>query len=104
MASKPISNAARFRIQIVAQLDAAERCAVNGGETAANFAFFIPFSTIDTELFWVAAYQGEQIAAAVPVVRLRKRKATDMLRRELRRWLGPIIGPLARKTTLLVDT
>ncbi len=27
-----------------------------------------------------------------------------MLRAPLRRWLGPILGPLARKTTLLVDT
>jgi predicted N-acyltransferase len=37
-------------------------------------------------------------------VRLRKRKATDMLRPSVRRWLGPILGPLSRKTTLLLDT
>jgi hypothetical protein len=81
-----------------------EVASVGGAETAANFSFFVPFSSDATELFWVKAFQGERLAGAAPVVKLRKRKATDMLRRPLRRWLGPIIGPLAKKTTLLVDT
>jgi hypothetical protein len=104
MAAKPQDQASRFRIEIAARVSPDELDAVHGGQTAANFAFFVPFSSQDTELFWVTARDGERIAAATPVVRLRKRKATDMLRPELRRWLGPIIGPLARKTTLLVDT
>jgi hypothetical protein len=94
------------KIRVVAEkhLTQEESAAVGGGELAANFAFFIPFSSDATELFWVKVFTGERLVAAVPVVRLRRRKATDMLRPPLRRWLGPILGPLARKTTLLVDT
>jgi hypothetical protein len=104
MGAPPTTTASGFRIQIATDLSPSELDAVHGGEVAANFAFFVRYSSKDTELFWVTAHEGDRIAAAVPVVRLRKRKATDVLRRELRRWLGPIIGPLAKKTTLLVDT
>lgn len=69
-----------------------------------NAQHFGPYSTRDTELFWVRVEQDGQFAAAVPVVRLRKRRATDMLRDPVRRWLGPVLGPVAKKTTLLVDT
>src|SRR5688500_5978703 len=95
---------AKFRVFAEADLTPPEAEIVGGGETAANFSFFVRFSSDATELFWVKAFQGERLAGAVPVVRLRKRKATDMLRPALRRWLGPVIGSLAKKTTLLVDT
>jgi hypothetical protein len=104
MALAPTHSPPTFRLAVDTSITPDEVSAVNGGAVATNFAFFIPYSSKDTELFWVKAFAGEEIAAAVPVVRLRKRRATDMLRRPLRRWLGPIIGPLARKTTLLVDT
>jgi hypothetical protein len=93
-----------IRVAIERDLTPAEREAVGGGETAANFAFYVPYSSDGTELSWAKAYQGDRLAGVAPVVRLRRRKATDMLRPPLRRWLGPIVGPLARKTTLLVDT
>jgi hypothetical protein len=85
-------------------LTAAEAALLGGGETSANFSFYKSFSSPQTELFWAKAWDDGQLIAAAPVVRLRKRKTTDMLRPALRRWLGPLIGPLARKTTLLVDT
>ena len=81
-----------------------EREAVGAGETAASCALYFPFSTKETELFWAKAHQDGKLVAIAPVVKLRKRKATDMLRPPVRKWLGPILGPLARKTTLLVDT
>lgn len=93
-------------LRIIAEnlLTPAEAETVGAGARAANFSLYIPYSTAGTELFWVKAFDGDAIVGAVAVVRLVKRKATDMLRAPLRRWLGPILGPLARKTTLLVDT
>ena len=93
-----------LRIAADAELSDAERAAVGGGEAVASCAKYAPFSSGDTELLWAKAYAGEQLAGVAHVVRLRRRKATDMLRPSLRRWLGPILGPLARKTTMLVDT
>jgi hypothetical protein len=77
---------------------------IGGGEIAANFVHYSGYSTPATTLFWAKAYDGDRLAAAVPVVRLTRRRATDVLRAPLRRWLGPILGPIAKKTTLLVDT
>jgi hypothetical protein len=85
-------------------LTAEERAAVGGGAAVASCGQYFPFATPDTELFWVKAHEAERLVGVAPVVRLRKRKATDMLRPPVRRWLGPILGPLARKTTLLLDT
>ena len=75
-----------------------------GGESLANFAHFVPFSSRDTRLSWVKVTREGQLVAAVPVVRLVKRMATDMLRRPWKTWLRYLFGPLAKKTTLLVDT
>ncbi|MBA3482966.1 MAG: GNAT family N-acetyltransferase [Pirellulales bacterium] len=93
-----------FRIANDVDLTADERSAVGGGAALASCGLYFPFSTHDTELFWAKAYDGERLVGVVPVVRLRKRKATDMLRPAVRKWLGPILGPLSRKTTLLLDT
>jgi hypothetical protein len=97
-------RAARLRVAAEKILLPEERSAVGGGETLATCEVYVPFSTADTELFWAKAFHGDQLVGVAPVVRLRKRKATDMLRQPVRRWLGPLIGPLSRKTTLLVDT
>ena len=75
-----------------------------GGATLANFSFYASYSSHATELFWVKACAAGALVAAAPVVRLRKRKTTDMLSQSTRRWAGPILGPFARKTSLLVDT
>lgn len=96
--------ASPFRITTDVNLTSAERIAVGGGEAVASCGLYFPFSTPDTELFWAKAYEGDRLVGLAPVVRLRKRKATDMLRPGMRRWLGPILGPLSRKTTLLLDT
>lgn len=97
-------NGSRFRVVADPALSQAENDMVGGGALAENFSIYPKFSTKGTELFWAKVYDGDRLVAIVPVVKLRRRKATDMLRRPLRRWLGPIIGPLSLKTTLLVDT
>ena len=81
-----------------------EIASLGGGGIVENFVHYAGYSSAGTVLFWAKAYTGDRLAAAVPVVRLVRRKATDMLRAPLRRWLGPTLGPLAKKTTLLVDT
>ena len=78
-------------------------CSRFGTKLTANFDFFADYAVPGTELFWTVASDGDRPIAAVPVVRLSGRPATEMLRREVRRWWG-WLGPLARKTTLLVDT
>jgi hypothetical protein len=93
-----------FRVRADVDMTSEERTAVGGGEALASCGLYVRFSTPETELFWAKAYDGEQLVGVAPVVRLRKRKATDMLRPAVRRWLGPVLGPLARKTTLLLDT
>jgi hypothetical protein len=94
----------QFRVVAETTLSAEERIAVGAGQAVVECSKYVPFSTPDTELFWAKAYVGEQLAAIAPVVKLRKRKGTDLLRQPMRRWLGLLIGPLSRKTTLLVDT
>src|SRR5687768_8858645 len=93
-----------YRITTDVNLTTDERRAVGGGEAVASCGLYFPYSTPETELFWVKAHDGGRLVGLAPVVKLRKRKATDMLRPPVRKWLGPILGPLARKTTLLVDT
>ncbi|MEM9352275.1 MAG: GNAT family N-acetyltransferase [Planctomycetota bacterium] len=75
-----------------------------GGPPLANMAGFAAFSTKKTQLLFAEVLRGDRRVCLAPVVRLRRRKATDMLRQPLRRWLGLLFGPLAYKTTLLLDT
>jgi hypothetical protein len=93
-----------YRLVTDVNLSAEERATVGAGEAAASCALYFEYSTPDTELFWVKAYDGARLLGLACVVKLRKRKATDMLRAPVRKWLGPVLGPLAKKTTLLLDT
>ncbi|HYO25664.1 MAG TPA: GNAT family N-acetyltransferase [Lacipirellulaceae bacterium] len=104
MAWRRSPELSRFRLVADANLTADECAQVGAGAAALACAGYAPFSTPDTELFWAKAYEAERLVAVAPVGRLRRRKATDMLRQPLRKWLGLVLGPLARKTTLLVDT
>ncbi len=94
----------QYRVEADTALTATERAAVGAESAVEACGRYFRFSTPETELFWVKAYEGSSLAAVAPVVRLRKRKGTDLLRQPLRKWLGLLIGPLAKKTTLLVDT
>jgi hypothetical protein len=93
-----------FQVLAEPQLTAEEAAAVGGGALLANFTFFMEYSSPGTQLFWVKVRAENRLMAVLPVVRLVKRKATDMLRPPLKAWLGMLFGPLAKKTTLLVDT
>lgn len=75
-----------------------------GNNGLRNFANFCPYSTPNTELFVAEAYLGSRLVGLAPVVKLRRCRTTDQLKPSLRKWLGPWLGPIARKTTLLVDT
>jgi hypothetical protein len=75
-----------------------------GSHALQNFATFCPYSTPNTELFVAEAYLSSRLVGLAPVVRLSRRKSTDQLKPSLRKWLGSWLGPVARKTTLLVDT
>lgn len=93
-----------FQVRSEPKLTIDEAAAVGGGSLLANFTFFREYSTPGTQLFWVKVLTENRLVAVLPVVRLVKRKATDMLRTPWKAWLGMLFGPLARKTTLLVDT
>ena len=70
-----------------------------------NFAHYMNFSSKPTALSLAKVYNGgSNPVAVVPVVRLHKRMATQVLRPPMRQLLGVLFGPFARKTTLLVDT
>ncbi|MCA9235283.1 MAG: GNAT family N-acetyltransferase [Planctomycetales bacterium] len=68
-----------------------------------NFNHFQRHSKPATELSWAVLREAGAPVAAAPVVRLRRRAVTDMLVPPWRRRLG-WLGPVIRKTTLLVDT
>jgi hypothetical protein len=98
------SHSSPYQVTVDQQLSSEEAKAVGGGSPLANFTFFMTHSSPGTQLFLAKVFAESQLVAVVPVVRLLKRKSTDMLRPPLKRWLGLLFGPLAKKTTLLVDT
>jgi hypothetical protein len=69
-----------------------------------NFAHYARFSTISTRLFFVKVYRGQALCGLAPVMKLVKRKCTDLLRPAARRWLGPVLGTSSRRTIYMVDT
>ncbi len=72
--------------------------------TVDNFQHFAAFSSPATELSYLRITRQGSWVGMVPVVRLSKRKSTDLLTPRLRWWLGMLLGPLARKTSYLLDT
>src|SRR5262245_24318306 len=75
----------QYRVTHDATLTPAERAAVNAGPAVAECGKYVPYSTAETELRWAKAYDGDALVAIAPVVRLRKRKGTDLLRQPLRK-------------------
>lgn len=92
-----------WHIELTDQVPEADLGAV-GNRLVDIFSYYQPFSTQRTHLAWIRVQYEGQLLALVPTVRLVKRPVTDMLRHGWRRWLGPTLGPLAKKTTLLIDT
>jgi hypothetical protein len=69
-----------------------------------NFAHYARFSTASTRVGFVKVYRGQALCGLVPLMKLVKRKCTDLLRPAARKWLEPVLGSLSRKTIYMVDT
>ncbi|RPI83900.1 MAG: hypothetical protein EHM42_07985, partial [Planctomycetaceae bacterium] len=86
------------------QLAPAECRALGCRPPVEHFTHYSHHSTAKTTLFFAKVYRGDLFLGAAPVARIAGHKSTDMLRPEVRRWLGPLLGFSSRRTTCLVDT
>jgi len=94
----------RYTVTVAESISEAEQKAIGGNQTLANYCHFVSFSSPEIQLFFARVEEQGRLVAVAPVVRLWKCRATDMLKPSLQKWLGPWLGPILRKTTLLVDT
>ena len=69
-----------------------------------HFAHYARHSTARTVLFFVKVFRNEVFLGLSPVIKTVKFKSTSLLKVPVRRWAGLLLGPLARKTTYMVDT
>lgn len=74
-----------------------------GNAALQNFVHYARFSTDKTLLFFAKVFRENRFVGLAPVTKIIKSRSTDRLRNEARRWMGPLLGPLSRKTTYLVD-
>lgn len=72
--------------------------------TLTHFSHHVRYSTPKTSLSFATVYEGDRFLGTAPVIRIRGQKSTEMLRPEVRRWLGPLLGFSSRRTTCLIDT
>lgn len=68
------------------------------------FVHHARYSTPRTQLFLAKVYRDGEFLGLAPVVRLAKRPFSDTLHPRRRRWMGPTLGRLIKKTTYFVDT
>ena len=69
-----------------------------------NFAHYARYSTDRSILFFAKVYRGDAFVGLAPVLKIVKNRSTNLLKPAAKRWLGPILGPLSRKTTYMVDS
>ena len=86
-----------------AALTPRERERLGRRPTLDNFAHFARHSTKHTQLFFVKIYRGADFLGLAPVTKIVNYQSTKLLRPDRRKWLGPLLGPLARKTTFMID-
>jgi hypothetical protein len=87
-----------------AGLTSRERDSLGCRPTLDNFAHYARHSTDRTRLFFVKVYRGEDFLGLAPITKLVRHQCTDLLRPDKRRWLGPILAPLSRQTTYMIDS
>ena len=85
-------------------LTSQERDALGNKSTLDNFAHFAKHSTPQTQLFFSKVYRGPEFIGLATVTKLVRHKGTELLRPGWRRWMGPLLGPLSRTTTYMVDS
>ena len=69
-----------------------------------HFAHHARFSTDRTQLFFVKVFRGDIFLGLAPIIKTVNYKNTNLLKANVRRWAGPLLGLLSRKTTYMVDT
>ena len=75
-----------------------------GNAALDNFVHYAQFSTPRLVLFFVKVFRQGRFLGLSPVIKIIKNKSTNLLRASARRWAGPLLGPLSRKTTYMLDT
>jgi predicted N-acyltransferase len=68
-----------------------------------NAAVFARHGTERTRLTLAKVRRGGELVGVVPLTRLVKYRGTRLLEPRWRRWVDPVMGPFARKTTCMVD-
>ena len=68
-----------------------------------NAAPFARHATERTRLSWVKVRRDGELVGVAPALRLVKYRATRLLEPSSRKWMDPLLGPFARRTTCMVD-
>lgn len=87
-----------------AALTSHERAVLGHRPTLANFEHYARHSTTRTQLFFAKVYRGNDFLGLAPVTKLIAYQTTELLHPSRRKWLAPLLGPLARKTTYMIDS
>ena len=98
------SASARLTVRDETTLTSLERDALGNKSTLDNFTHYAKYSSPQTQLFFAKVYCGDEFIGLAPVTKLVKHKSTNLLRLEKRKWMGPLLGPLSKKTTYMVDS
>ncbi len=81
-----------------------EESALFGDPLLDSFAHTFPAATDRAATFFAKARRDGELVGVAPLVLIRKYRSTRLIEPKARRWMDPLIGPFARKTTCLVDT
>jgi len=79
-------------------------CRELGDPLLCQFQHFSRFANQRTNLLAIQLRRGQHLVGLVPVVQLTKRSPAPLLVPSVARWIVGCLGPLAHKTTALVDT
>ncbi|MCB9914965.1 MAG: GNAT family N-acetyltransferase [Planctomycetes bacterium] len=81
----------------------AEESRVFGDLRLDNAGVYARHSTARTKLTLVKVRRGGELVGVAPALRMIQYRATRLLEPRSRRWMDPLMGPFARRTTCLVD-
>lgn len=81
----------------------AAESALFGDPRLDNFAHFAGHSTERTVLSLAKVRRDGELVGVAPLTRLMKYRGTRLLEQRSRRWLDPLVGPFAKRTTCMID-